>query len=85
MRERKQKGRPANYKPSTSNVGKKKEWRSFDEARGFIHQLGLRNTSEWRAYCTSGQKPDDIPSAPNAVYGSEFAGFGDWLGTGYAA
>jgi hypothetical protein len=44
------------------------EWRSFDEAREFVRKLNLKNANEWRIYCESGNKPDDIPSAPWSVY-----------------
>jgi len=60
-------------------------WKPFEEAREFVQGLGLKSGSEWRDYCKSGTKPNDIPSAPNQVYGSEFKGMGDWLGTGYVA
>src|SRR5438105_3719533 len=40
----------------------------FAESRAFVHQLGLRNANEWRAYCRSGKKPDDIPSNPDKTY-----------------
>ena len=62
-----------------------KAWRSFEEAREFVRQLGLQNTDEWFEYHTSGQRPDDIPSNPNKTYASEFKGYGDWLGTGAVA
>ncbi len=60
-------------------------WRSFAEARAFVHTLGLRNEDEWRAYCQSGQKPDNITSHPDRVYKTEWRGLGDWLGTGTLA
>lgn len=33
------------------------------------------------AYCHSGNKPSDLPIEPHRVY-KEWAGYGDWLGTG---
>ena len=60
-------------------------WRSFFQARAFVHALGLKSTDEWLAYCKSGEKPLDIPSNPSAVYQSEYKGTGDWLGTGSVA
>ena len=30
--------------------------------------LGLKSETEWRAYCKSGKKPDDIPANPNQTY-----------------
>ena len=68
------------------NVKKKAtNWRPFAEARAFVHKLNLRNEDEWRSYCKSGKKPDDIPAKPSRTYSTEFKGFGDWLGTGYIA
>ncbi len=60
-------------------------WRSFDEARAFVRSKGLTNQAEWRAFCRSGDKPDDIPATPEVVYKAEWRGFGDWLGTGAVA
>ena len=43
--------------------------------------LGLKSADEWRAYCKSGKKPDDIPADPNQTYAKAgWAGYGDWLG-----
>ena len=67
---------------------KKKEnrtWRSFSEARAFVHQLRLKNKAAWQAYAKSGKRPFDIPSNPDKVYDTEFRGYGDWLGTGTVA
>jgi hypothetical protein len=44
------------------------QYRSPQEAKEFVKKLGLKNAKEWNAYCTSGNKPDDIPSAPWKVY-----------------
>ena len=51
-------------------------WRNFEDARAFAHNLGLKSRSEWEEYCASDKKPADIPS---------WAGWGDWLGTGTVA
>ena len=61
------------------------QYRSFVEARTFVHTLGLKKTDDWRAYCQSGHKPDDIPANPNTVYKRDWQGTGDWLGTGTIA
>jgi len=45
-----------------------KQFCSFKEARDFVRSLGLKNDGEWRKYCKSGNKPDNIPSAPWNVY-----------------
>ena len=42
--------------------------------------------NEYRKYCKSGKKPEDIPSAPNTVYKNDgWVSFGDWVGTGRIA
>jgi len=44
------------------------QFRSFQEAREFVRKLNLKSQKEWKEYCTSGNKPDDIPSNPWEVY-----------------
>jgi hypothetical protein len=61
----------------------KVNWRNFEDARTFVQSLGLKSETEWRKYCRSGQKPDDIPAAPDRTYAeSGWVDWGDWLGTG---
>ena len=57
------------------------EYRSFNEAREFIHKLNLKNVKEWKEYCNSGQKPADIPESPFNIYRNKgWKNIGDWLG-----
>jgi hypothetical protein len=56
------------------------EWRDYAEAREFARGLGLQSRAEWDAYATSGEKPEDIPSRPDSVYGDQWVGTRDWLG-----
>jgi hypothetical protein len=56
-------------------------WRSFEEAREYVRGLGLNGQVEWREWCKSGQKPEDIPTAPDRSYKKEWRGYPDWLGT----
>ena len=60
-------------------------YRSFDEARNFVRTLNLKNRGEWRDYCKSGNKPDDIPTEPWNTYKKDYNGWGDFLGTGTIA
>ncbi len=54
----------------------------FEEARTFARSLGLKNQSEWQAWCKSGEKPDNIPVKPRQTYKNKgWVSFGDWLGT----
>jgi hypothetical protein len=67
------------------NIKETRKWRPFSEGRAFVHALGLKNKTEWQAYCKSGKRPPDIPSNPDTAYHAEFIGYGDWLGTGAIA
>jgi hypothetical protein len=49
-------------------ANKNKVYRPFKEAREFVRSLGLKNHEEWKEYCKSGNKPDDIPAAPWNTY-----------------
>jgi hypothetical protein len=68
-----------------------KEFRPFQQARGFARSLGLKSLSDWKRFCKGGLpdkgvKPDDIPSAPQMVYKDKgWTSWGDWLGTGRIA
>ncbi len=56
-------------------------WRSFGEARKFVHSLKLKNKNEWQQYCKSDEKPGDIPSSPDKIYRNKsWYGYLDWLG-----
>ena len=53
----------------TRNVATRdRVYRPFKEAREFVRSLGLKGQKEWKEYCASGNKPDDIPSAPWSTY-----------------
>ena len=61
-------------------------YRPFEEARSFIHSLGLKSKSEWVAWSKSNAKPDDIPANPPQIYKNQgWVGWGDWCGTGTIA
>jgi len=67
----------------TGNVqNKKRQFKSFEEARKFVRGLGLKGFIEWNEYCRSGEKPDDIPRGPDKVYKDKWINYGDFLGTG---
>lgn len=62
---------------------KNRRYRSFEEAKDFVHLLGLQTVKKWLEYCRNDLKPDDIPSDPMSVYKtSGWTSWGDWLGTG---
>jgi hypothetical protein len=45
-----------------------RQYRSFHDARTFVHALRVKSAAEWWDYCKSGQKPDDIPASPHQTY-----------------
>ena len=59
----------------------RKQFRNFESARKFVQKLGLKSGKYWQEYCKSGDKPDDIPSAPGSFYKKEWEGMGNLLGT----
>ena len=63
-----------------------KKYRSFEDARKFVHTLKFKSRTEWQKYCDSGKKPKDVPKHPEDTYKNKgFTTVGDWLGTGYVA
>ena len=70
-------------KPNRRAVNQKarREFRSFEEARAYVHTLGLKSTEEWEAWRSSGARPYDIPSSPDTYYASSgWLSYGDFLG-----
>lgn len=60
---------------------KNKSFRSFNDARTFVHLQKLKTQNEWRNFCKSGKKPVDIPSAPHLEYKNKgWVSNSDWLG-----
>ena len=55
-------------------------WRSFEEAQGFVWGLGLKSVKEWYEWSKSGERPQDIPSAPRKVYEEGWLSWPDFLG-----
>jgi hypothetical protein len=63
-----------------------RRYRPFTKARAFVRSLGLKSGAQWGDYCASGKKPSDIPADPRGAYArADWAGMGDWLGTGRVA
>jgi hypothetical protein len=60
-------------------------WLDFDAAKKYSHKLQLNSQKEWKQFCKSGNKPDNIPVCPNRVYANEWVSWEDWLGTGNIA
>ncbi len=82
------------YKGKFSNLGnwlgtnkvanRDKEFRSFKDARRFVHKLNLKSCKEWKLYCKNElcKLPvRDIPTSPDSTYSDEWKDWYDWLGT----
>jgi predicted helicase len=55
----------------------------FEDAREYVHRLGLTTVVEWKEYAASGRLPETIPKAPRGVYLDKgWKGYSDWLGNG---
>lgn len=55
----------------------------FEEARIFVHKLGLKTIYDWYEYCKLKKRPKNIPSNPETYYKDKgWISMGDWLGTG---
>ena len=63
-------------KKSTHDI----DWRPFKKARKYVQDLEFQNTTEYRKWATTDQKPQDIPTAPKRIYKKEWKGWEDWLG-----
>ncbi len=60
-----------------------RNYQSFEDARKFVQSLQLNYFKDWRSFCKSGKKPENIPNAPHKVYENEgWTSWGDFLGTG---
>ena len=60
-----------------------RQYLSFNEARELVRGLKLKTGNEWKQYCKSRKKPDNIPISAESVYKSDgWISMGDWLGTG---
>lgn len=53
-------------------------YRNYYESKQYVKLLNLKNNKEWRRYCSSGNKPIDIPSSPERVY-KEWENWKEWL------
>ena len=61
---------------------KDKKFLPFYKAREFVTSLGINSETMWRKYSRSGNKPADIPAAPEQYYkGKGWISWPHWLGT----
>src|SRR6478672_2543359 len=63
-----------------------RKYRSFEDARAYVHSLNLKSQTQWRVWSKTLDKPDDIPANPIQVYEDQgWINWGNWLGTGTIA
>ena len=64
-------------------ASQKRVYLSFFDAKKFVHNLKLKDIQEWKKYCKSGKRPNNIPAAPNEVYKNKgWIGIPNWIGNG---
>ena len=56
-------------------------FRTFSDAKTFVHSLNLKSQKEWKEYCNTGKIPNDIPKHPEKYY-KGWRSWEDWFGTG---
>ena len=61
-------------------------WRKFEDARRFVRKQEFKTQAEYRTWCSSSNRPADIPYNPHLSYANcGWIDWGDWLGTGRVA
>ena len=51
----------------------------FKKARKYVCKLKFRSVQQWKDYCKSGKKPENIPSNPYGRY-NKFRNYKHWMG-----
>ena len=65
---------------------KDQQFLPFTNALLYARSLKLKGSKEWRAWCKSRGRPDNIPAAPEQVYTHDgWQGYGHWRGTANVA
>jgi len=61
-------------------ASRNRKFLSYEEARVFVHKLGLKSGADWKKYSQSTQRPDNIPTTPARSYkDSGWVSMRDWL------
>jgi hypothetical protein len=69
-----------NWLGNKNTPDKDKKYRSYEDAKKFVHTLELKSRTEWEQYCKSGNKPEDIPMLAHRTYKEEWISVSDFLG-----
>lgn len=60
-----------------------RDYCSYDEAKQFAKQSGIKTWKEWQSFSKSGKRPKNIPGSPEKVFiENGWTSWGDFLGTG---
>jgi hypothetical protein len=57
-----------------------RKYRVFQDARNYVHSLGLITIEDWKEFSKSGKRPLDIPGKPYIVYKKDWKNWFDWVG-----
>ena len=58
-----------------------RKYKSYKDARKYVHQLNLKKYDEWVDYCKNHTLPDGIPITPRYIYKNKgWVSVQDWLG-----
>ena len=66
--------KPFKIKDEIKAANQNRQYRSFQEARKFVHILKLSGRNEWVRYAKTSKKPKDIPANPSQSYKKEWKG-----------
>jgi len=68
--------------PGTPHViRRRKICRSFQAARAYAMEHGIKSQRHWHRWSKAGRRPVDIPGNPDDYYANEWRGWGHFLGT----
>ena len=62
----------------TGNVAKK-NFRSYENAKTLMKELGITTRDQFKEWSRSGKRPDDFPSNPDRVYKTQWKDWGEFL------
>jgi len=63
----------------------RKKFVTYEQAVKFVRSLKITRTKAWQKFCTSGKRPQNIPTTPNTVYrGKGWKSYPEFFGTDIA-
>jgi superfamily II DNA or RNA helicase len=64
--------------------GKNNEWLSYEDAKKYVHTLGIKTQTGWNEFVKLRELPSGIPYGPRGIYmkNGEWVDWADWLGNG---